>query len=100
MNVMLSTQRFTLLTNHGAALAYRAAHPDATLREVGDCVGITERAAARVVRDLRVAGYLAAAKNGRGMLYVVDGERRFVHKPWRDLPISVLIDALSDAGPR
>lgn len=29
------------------------------------------------------------------MLYVVDGERRFVHSPWRDLPISRLIDALT-----
>ena len=56
---------WTLITNHGACLIYVAEHPNATIREIADAIGVTERAAARILRELRDAEYLIAHRVGR-----------------------------------
>jgi DNA-binding transcriptional ArsR family regulator len=63
---------WTLLTNHGAALVHVAEHPDATIREVADAIGVQERAAARILSQLRDAGYLTAQRIGRRNVYQLD----------------------------
>lgn len=62
---------WTLLTNHGHALLSVARDPDMTLRQIGDCVGITERAAHRIVSDLVDAGYLEKRREGTRNQYRV-----------------------------
>ncbi len=71
--------RWTFLTNHGAALIHVARNPDSTIREVADAAGISERAAARILRDLRVGGYLVATRIGRRNAYHLDLERELRH---------------------
>ncbi|MBA7482286.1 hypothetical protein ES707_17772 [subsurface metagenome] len=53
------------ITNHGLALAAVARHPRSTAREIGDAVGITERAAHKIINDLEAEGYITKAKVGR-----------------------------------
>lgn len=45
--------------------------PGARLRDVAECVGITERAAQRIVGELCEAGYLSRQRLGRRSFYEV-----------------------------
>src|SRR5687767_2649907 len=64
--------RWALLSNHGHILLYVAEHPDATISEVSDAVGLTERATARILSDLRQAGFIGATRLGRRNTYHID----------------------------
>ena len=48
-----------------------AANPNATLREVADMVGITERAAHRIVGELESEGALTRTRDGRRNHYEI-----------------------------
>jgi DNA-binding MarR family transcriptional regulator len=63
---------WSFLTNHAQVLICLADDPDIRLREVGDTVGITERAAHRIVGDLIAAGYVSRERNGRRNRYTVE----------------------------
>jgi len=45
--------------------------PGVRLREIGDAVGITERAAHRIVGELDAAGYILRTRNGRRNHYTI-----------------------------
>jgi DNA-binding MarR family transcriptional regulator len=49
---------WTFLTNHAQVLVCIARDPGVRLRDIGDRVGITERAAHRIVVELADAGYI------------------------------------------
>ena len=66
--------QWTFVTNHAVILASIARQPDLRLRAIGDCAGITERAAHRIVGELVEAGYLTRRRVGRGNLYEVHPE--------------------------
>lgn len=56
---------WTFLTNHAHVLLCIARDPGARIRDVAARVGITERAAQRILADLTTAGYLTATREGR-----------------------------------
>src|SRR5438270_12357139 len=60
-----STPGWTFLTNHAQVLVCIARDPGVRLRDIGERVGITERAAFRIVAELADAGYIAPRRNGR-----------------------------------
>jgi hypothetical protein len=62
---------WSFLTNHGQVLICLAKDPDIRLRELGDAVEITERAAHRIVSDLIAAGYVSRTRRGRRNRYAV-----------------------------
>jgi DNA-binding MarR family transcriptional regulator len=62
---------WTFLTNHSHVLICLWKDPDATLREVSNLVGITERAVQRIVADLEAEGYLRRDREGRRNRYQV-----------------------------
>ena len=63
---------WTFLTNHAQVLVCIARDPGVRLREIGDRVGITERAAYRIVAELADAGYIARERNGRRNRYTIN----------------------------
>ena len=63
--------RWTFLSNHAQVLLCIANDPDIRLREIGDQVGITERAVHRIVRELDDAGYLVRKRDGRRNRYTI-----------------------------
>jgi hypothetical protein len=89
------SRSFTLLTNHGAVLIYVREYPDATVRQISDAIGITERATARILRDLKLAGYISVERAGRRNVYAVRDTKTMVHAPWNTIPITVLVDSLA-----
>lgn len=60
---------WTFLTSHGQVLLAVAADPHRTIRQIADEVGMTERAAHRVISSLGEAGYLERIRVGRRVHY-------------------------------
>jgi DNA-binding IclR family transcriptional regulator len=58
-------------TNHALVLLAVAADPQILLREIAEAVGITERAAHRIIGDLEDGGYLSRERKGRRNYYQV-----------------------------
>ena len=69
--VVAGTRAWSFLTNHAQVLIRLAEDPDIRLRELADAVGITERAAHRIVTDLAAAGYVIRTRTGRRNRYSV-----------------------------
>jgi DNA-binding Lrp family transcriptional regulator len=67
-----ATTRFSFLTNHARVLVCIAHDPGIRLRDIGAVVGITERAAHRIVAELIDAGYISRRRNGRRNEYTID----------------------------
>jgi DNA-binding MarR family transcriptional regulator len=63
---------WTLLTSHAQVLVCIADDPSVRLRDIGDRVGITERAAHRIVAELAAAGYITRQRNGRRNHYTIN----------------------------
>jgi DNA-binding IclR family transcriptional regulator len=58
-------------TNHALVLLAVAADPEILLREIAEAVGITERAAHRIIGDLEDGGYISRQRKGRRNYYQV-----------------------------
>jgi hypothetical protein len=67
-----STPGWTFLTNHAQVLVCIAHDPGVRLRDIGERVGITERAAHRIVTGLAAAGYITRQRNGRRNHYTIN----------------------------
>jgi predicted ArsR family transcriptional regulator len=63
--------KWTFLTRHAQALLCIAEDPGIRLRDIGEQVGITERAAHRIVGELEAAGYISRERRGRRNHYTV-----------------------------
>src|SRR5581483_11600596 len=70
---------WSFLTNHARVLACIAHDPGIRLRDISERVGITERAAHRIVTELATAGYITRRRNGRRNQYTIN-----VHLPMPD----------------
>jgi len=63
---------WTFLTNHARVLICVAHDSGIRLRDIGDRVGITERAAHRIITELLAAGYITRTRNGRRNQYTIN----------------------------
>lgn len=70
---------WTFLTNHAHVMVCLGRDPDARIRDVADAVGITERAAQRIVAELEEAGYLERERTGRRNRYTLHGDMPLRH---------------------
>ena len=86
---------WTFLSNHGQVLLAIARDPGVRLREIGDQVGITERAAHRIVTELADAGYLLRERNGRRNRYTITTDRSLPDPLARDRSIGDLLSVLA-----
>ena len=68
--------RWTFLTNHAQVLVCIAHDPGIRLRDIGERIGITERATHRIVGELADAGYIARQRDGRRNHYTIDPRLR------------------------
>ncbi|MFM7069299.1 MAG: helix-turn-helix transcriptional regulator [Actinomycetes bacterium] len=62
---------WTFLTNHAHVLLLLGKDPDLRLRDLAMAVGITERAAQRIVTELIEGGYVSRERVGRRNTYTV-----------------------------
>jgi DNA-binding IclR family transcriptional regulator len=87
---------WTFFTNHFHVLLVVARHPDARLRTVADEVGITERAAHRILADLAAEGYLAVTKQGRRNHYRLNEGTHLRHEANKEVPLAPLVSFIND----
>ena len=71
---MGSPPEWKFLTNHGLALLCIDEDPGVRLREIAERVGVTERAAHRIVSALVDSGYVVRERLGRRNSYEVKGD--------------------------
>lgn len=82
------------VTNHTQVLLAIARDPDVRLRDIAEMVGITERAAQRIVRDLVESGYVTSERIGRRNRYLVNREIEMRHRQQLGHEIGSLLDVL------
>ena len=87
-----NTWRF--LTSHTQVLLALQRDPDVRLRDVAETVGITERAAQRIVTDLVEAGYVERTKVGRRNTYKVNTHVSMRHPEQVQHEIGELLELL------
>ncbi len=90
---------WTFFTNHAHVLLCIAREPDVRVRDLALRVGITERAAQRIVADLVEAGYLERSRDGRRNHYRVRADLPLRHPVEQPHRVGEVLAVLSDADP-
>jgi DNA-binding IclR family transcriptional regulator len=80
------------LTNHTQVLLAIARDPDVRLRDVAHDVGITERAAQRILADLVRAGYVDRQRHGRRNRYLINPHAHMRHPAQEGQEIRTLLE--------
>ncbi|MEO3869499.1 winged helix-turn-helix domain-containing protein [Nonomuraea sp. B12E4] len=83
---------WTFLTHHARVLIEIARDPEVRLRDIAASIGITERTAQNIVRDLYEAGYLTRDRVGRRNRYSLNLDQQFRYRTEAGVPISLLTD--------
>lgn len=86
---------WTFLTNHAHVLLCVARDPDVRLRDVAAEVGVTERAAQRIIAELVEAGYLDRSREGRRNRYRLHPEQSLRHPLDQDHAIGEILHILT-----
>ena len=90
--------RWHFLTSHTQVLLAIHRDADVRLRDVATTVGITERAAQRIVNDLVDAGYVTRERHGRRNRYTVQADVHMRHPEQFEHEIGELLDVLRSDG--
>jgi DNA-binding transcriptional ArsR family regulator len=89
---------WNFITSHGKVLVQVAREPHATVREIAERAGLTERQAHRVLADLEAEGYIERERIGRRNRYSVNAERPMKHPSVSSREIGRLLAALVPAS--
>ncbi|MHB1570282.1 MAG: helix-turn-helix transcriptional regulator [Solirubrobacteraceae bacterium] len=92
------TPSWTFLTNHAQVLVCIARDSGIRLREIGERLGITERAAHRIVVELADAGYITRERNGRRNHYTINAHLPLPDAIAREQSIGELLAILTGAS--
>lgn len=90
---------WTFLTNHAHVLMCVARDPGVRLRDVASTVGITERAAQKIVADLVESGYLERERAGRRNHYRLNQEMPLRHPMDREHQIGDVLRVFEGIEP-
>ncbi|MFH1639768.1 MAG: winged helix-turn-helix domain-containing protein [Chloroflexota bacterium] len=85
---------WTLITNHAAVLLHIARNTRTTARDICSAVGITERAARKIIADLYANGYISKKKEGRRILYTINHETNLRQDVVQDIIVGDFLEAL------
>jgi DNA-binding MarR family transcriptional regulator len=83
------------LTNHAHVLTCIADDPGIRLRDIAAAVGITERAAHRILSELVEEGYVRRERHGRRNRYTVVTDRPMRHPLVQERQIGDLLEILT-----
>jgi DNA-binding MarR family transcriptional regulator len=94
----LLTGSWAFLTNHAHVLLCIARDPQVRARDIAEQIGITERAAQRILADLITDEYVTRTKVGRRNHYTINSDGHLRHPMLRDLSVGPLLDVLIPDG--
>jgi predicted ArsR family transcriptional regulator len=92
---MTAIPAWTFLTRHAQVLLCIADDPGIRLRDIGARVGVTERAAHRIVGELVDAGYITRERRGRRNHYTVRLQATLPDPVARDQNVGDLLGVLT-----
>jgi hypothetical protein len=87
---------WTFLTRHAQVLLCVADDPGMRLREIGERVGITERAVHRIVGELVDAGYVTRERRGRRNHYTIRPQQPLPDPLVREQSVGDLLGVLTN----
>ena len=90
-----SPPTWAFLTNHARVLVCVAHDPEIRLRDIGVALGITERAAHRIITELAVAGYISRERTGRRNHYTINAHLPLPDAIAREQSIGELLTILT-----
>lgn len=70
---------WTFLSNHGHVLVQISNNPEIKVKEIAAAVGITERSAQSILKDLVAEGFIEATKSGRRNIYRISSGAHLKH---------------------
>jgi DNA-binding Lrp family transcriptional regulator len=88
------TKSWRFLSNHTQVLLCLRRDADCRFRDIAQSVGITERAAQRIVADLVDSGYVERERVGRRNHYVVNTDIAMRHPAQDGHDVGELLDLL------
>jgi len=88
------SRRWNFLTNHAHVLVSVAQDPGIRLRDIATAVGITERAAHRILSELVEGGYVVREREGRRNRYQVKPELPLRHPLVQGREVGDLLEVL------
>ncbi len=88
-------QGWSFLTNHARVLLCIGNDPGVRLRDIAGAVGITERSAFAIVRDLTEAGYVLKEREGRRNRYEIQHDLPLEEALGRERTIGELVQLLT-----
>ena len=86
--------RWDFLTNHAHVLICVANDPGIRLRDIAAAVGITERAAHRIISELVEGGYVLRKREGRRNHYKIVPQRPLRHPLVKEREVGDLLEVL------
>jgi predicted ArsR family transcriptional regulator len=86
---------WAFLTNHAHVLLCIARDPQSRARDIAQQIGITERAAQRILADLIADAYVTRTKVGRRNHYTINLRGHLRHPMFRDLSVEPLLEVLN-----
>jgi DNA-binding MarR family transcriptional regulator len=98
LDSMDASPSWSFLTLHARILLCLAEDPDIRLRDLGDAVGVTERAAQRVITELVEAGYVSRIRKGRRNHYTIRSDLSLPDPLARGQKVGDLLGLLSGRG--
>lgn len=90
---------WTFFTNHAHVLLCIARDPEIRVRDLAIRVGITERAAQRIVADLVDAGYVERSRDGRRNRYRVRDDLPLRHPVEQPHRVGEVLAVLAELEP-
>jgi predicted ArsR family transcriptional regulator len=92
------TSHWTFLTNHAHVLLCVSGDPSIRVRDIASRVGITERAALRILHDLVQDGHVVAERVGRRNRYRLLTTQPMRHPMEQGIPVRALVEAFRHGG--
>jgi DNA-binding IclR family transcriptional regulator len=96
MSSVKTPPTWTFLTRHAQVLLCIADDPGIRLRDIGDRVGVTERAAHRIGGELVDAGYITRERRGRRNHYTIRPQLPLPDRVAREQNVGNLLGVLTN----
>lgn len=87
---------WTFLTNHAHVLVAIARNSELRQRDIAMLVGVTERAAQKILRELEDEGYVSRVRVGRRNHYELHADRPLRHPLESDHDVRELLELFTD----
>jgi DNA-binding transcriptional ArsR family regulator len=85
---------WTFLTKHAVVLSIIAKDPRITALELAGELGVTERAARKLIAELYETGYIRKKKEGRRVRYSINPDQPLRQDIHDEIPVGSLLETL------